>query len=109
VHDAVAVQARERDHVEGLHLRQEEQRQEAQQHHRRAEQREQEELDRRVLAVRAAPHPIMKNIGSSTISKKTKKQDQVWRDERAVHARLRGCSTRRGTPSVVRLGKWFHE
>ena len=105
VHDAVAVQARERDHVEGVHLRQEEQRQEAQQHQRGAEQREEEELDRRVLAVGTAPHADHEEHREQDDLEEDEEEDEVLGDERADHARLEQQDQREERLRVVRLGE----
>jgi len=62
--------------------------QEAQQHEHRPEQRVQEELDRRVVAVRRAPDADQEVHRDQHELPEHEEQDKVERDERAGHARL---------------------
>ncbi len=98
---AVAHLREDRD-VERL-LLEEEQGQEPDEHQRRAEQREQEELDRRVLAVRATPDADHEEHREQHDLEEDEEQDEVLSDERAVHADLEQQDQREERLRVVRL------
>ena len=109
VHHPRAGRVRQQDHVEGVpdtgNVDLEVERQERQQHQRRAEQREQEELDRRVLAVRTAPHADHEEHREQDDLEEDEEQDQVLRDERAVHPDFEDQQQREERLGVVRLGE----
>ena len=101
---ATSLRRQSRD-VERLRIGEEEQGQEAQQHERRPEQGEQEELDRRVLAVRSAPDADHEEHRQQHELEEDEEEDEVLGHEGAVHARLEHEDEDEERLGVVRLGE----